>query len=279
MMVLSSDPVPAVLESEAEGEILEIFLDIKDTTGADVVNLIWRHLAVTPGALQAVWEMLRPVYKSGLVLVEAQRFRDTLSLPKIQPMSEQALRACGVDNLGHVNITNILKSYNKTNSINLIGLSSALACIASDSQPWEATIGQPSYERLAPLPPLPPMSDLDQHVQELVQYLNNICEEDGRIIASMYRHLAYWPGYLGLIYTLLSPYEHDTHIKLTIASVRSEAYSIGASIAHELKPFDPSLDSQTVNIIKKVLNLFVEHPLSKMAVLCGGLLLATPVPR
>ena len=88
MMVLSSDPVPAVLESEAEGEIREIFLDIKDTTGADVVNLIWRHLAVTPGALQAVWEMLRPVYKSGLVLAEAQRFRDTLSLPKIQPMSE-----------------------------------------------------------------------------------------------------------------------------------------------------------------------------------------------
>ena len=123
MVVSSSDPVPAVLESEAEGEIREIFLDIKDTTGADVVNLIWRHLAVTPGALEAVWEMLRPVYKSGLVLTEAQRFRDTLSLPKIQPLSEQALRACGVDNLGHVNITNILKSYNKTNSINLIGLS------------------------------------------------------------------------------------------------------------------------------------------------------------
>ena len=59
MMALSSDPVPAVLESEAEGEILEIFLDIKDTTGADVVNIIWRHLAVTQGALQAVWEMLQ----------------------------------------------------------------------------------------------------------------------------------------------------------------------------------------------------------------------------
>ena len=48
-MVLSSDPVPAVLESEAEGEILEIFLDIKDTTGADVVNLIsvsYTHLTL-----------------------------------------------------------------------------------------------------------------------------------------------------------------------------------------------------------------------------------------
>ena len=137
MMVLSADPVPAVLESEAEGEILEIFLDIKDTTGADVVNLIWRHLAVTPGALQAVWKMLRPVYKSGLVLTEAKKFRENLSLPKIPPLSQQALRACGVDNLGHINITNILKSYNQTNSINLIGLSSALACMASDAQPRE----------------------------------------------------------------------------------------------------------------------------------------------
>ena len=279
MMVLSSDPVPAVLESEAEGEIREIFLDIKDTTGADVVNLIWRHLAVTPGALQAVWKMLRPVYKSGLVLSEAKKFRENLSLPKIPPVSQQALRACGVDNLGHINITNILKSYNQTNSINLIGLSSALACMASDGQPREVTIGKPPYELLAPLPPLPSMSSLDKHIQELVHHLNNICEEDGRIIASMYRHLAYWPGYLGLIYALLSPYEHNAHIKLIIASVRSEAYSMGASIAHELTPLDPSLDSQTVNIIEKVLNLFVEHPLSKMAVLCGGLLLATPVPK
>ena len=95
MMLLSTDPVPAVLESEAEGEILEIFLDIKCTTGADVVNLIWRHLAITPGALQAVWKMLRPVYKSGLVLTESRRFRETLSLPKIQPLSQQALMACG----------------------------------------------------------------------------------------------------------------------------------------------------------------------------------------
>jgi len=282
MMLLNADPVPAVLESEAEGEILEIFLDIKGTTGADVVNLIWRHLAITPGALQAVWRMLKPVYKSGLVLTEAKRFRETLSLPQIQPISRQALTACGVDNLGHINISNILKSYNQTNSINLIGLSSALASMENGSPQWKETIREPSYELvapLAPLPPLPAMSDLDKPIQELVQYLNNICEEDGRIIASMYRHLAYWPGYLGLIHTLLSPYENDTHIKSIIASVRSEAYSIGAGMAQELVPFDPSLDSQLVNVIKGILNLFVEHPLSKMAVLCGALSAATPVPK
>jgi len=280
MMLSSTDPVPAVLESEAEGEILEIFRDIKGTTGADVINLIWRHLAITPGALQVVWKMLRPVYKSGLVLTEAKTFRETLSLPKIQPLSKQALLACGVDNLGYINITNILKSYNQTNSINLIGLSAALACIESDSQHRKETIRESSYELLtplAPLPPLPAMSDLDKPVQELVQHLNNICEEDGRIIASMYRHLAYWPGYLGLIHTLLSPYENDTHIKSIIASVRSEAYSIGMGIAQELKPFDSSVDKQLANVIKGILNLFVEHPLSKMAVLCGALLAATPV--
>lgn len=282
MMLLNADPVPAVLESEAEGEILEIFLDIKGTTGADVVNLIWRHLAITPGALQAVWKMLKPVYKSGLVLTEAKRFRETLSLPQIQPISQHALTACGVDNLGHINISNILKSYNQTNSINLIGLSSALASMENGSPQWKETIREPSYELvapLAPLPPLPAMSDLDKPIQELVHYLNNICEEDGRIIASMYRHLAYWPGYLGLIHTLLSPYENDTHIKSIIASVRSEAYSIGAGMAQELVPFDPSLDSQLVNVIKGILNLFVEHPLSKMAVLCGALSAATPVPK
>ena len=45
--MISSDPVPAVIESEATGEIKEIFDDIKNVTGVDVVNLVWRRLAIT----------------------------------------------------------------------------------------------------------------------------------------------------------------------------------------------------------------------------------------
>ena len=47
----ASDPIPAVVESEATGDIKNIFDDIKNLTGVDVVNLVWRRLAKTENAL------------------------------------------------------------------------------------------------------------------------------------------------------------------------------------------------------------------------------------
>jgi hypothetical protein len=46
-----SDPVPAVTEAVATGEIADIFADIRHVHQVAVVNLIWRHLATFPGAL------------------------------------------------------------------------------------------------------------------------------------------------------------------------------------------------------------------------------------
>jgi len=51
-----SDPVPAITEAGATGEIAAIFADIRHVLGVEVVNLIWRHLATLPGALPWAWE-------------------------------------------------------------------------------------------------------------------------------------------------------------------------------------------------------------------------------
>ncbi len=50
-----SDPVPAVIETEATGETARIFADIRETLGSPVVNLIWRHLATVEGGLEWAW--------------------------------------------------------------------------------------------------------------------------------------------------------------------------------------------------------------------------------
>ena len=47
VVVNASDPIPAVVESDATGDIKNIFDDIKNVTGVNVVNLVWRHLATT----------------------------------------------------------------------------------------------------------------------------------------------------------------------------------------------------------------------------------------
>jgi hypothetical protein len=67
----ASDPVPAVTEAAASGEIAAIFADIRRVLGVEVVNLVWRHLATIPDALPWTWGMLRPLYVNGTIAAEA----------------------------------------------------------------------------------------------------------------------------------------------------------------------------------------------------------------
>ena len=54
---MTTDPVVAVTEQNAEGQVAEIYQDIRATLGVPVVNLIWRHLATFPGALEWSWAL------------------------------------------------------------------------------------------------------------------------------------------------------------------------------------------------------------------------------
>ena len=53
------DPVSAVREDEATEAVASIFADIRETLNVEVVNLVWRHLATMPGALEWVWGTLK----------------------------------------------------------------------------------------------------------------------------------------------------------------------------------------------------------------------------
>ena len=68
-----SDPVPAITEANATGEIAEIFADIRRVLRVDVVNLIWRHLATIPGALPRAWDSLRPLISTARWAPRQQR--------------------------------------------------------------------------------------------------------------------------------------------------------------------------------------------------------------
>ncbi len=63
MMTVPSDPVAAIVETDAGGQTATIFADIRETLGVEVVNLIWRHLATMPGVLEWDWGELKPLYR------------------------------------------------------------------------------------------------------------------------------------------------------------------------------------------------------------------------
>ena len=269
----ASDPIPAVVESEATGDIKNIFDDIKNVTGVDVVNLVWRRLAKTENALPYLWGVLRPLYESGFINHQAVEFQNQLVFPKLPKFKDEILFASGIDNLAKITIKNILASYNRTNTVNLIALQAALITLTGAEEfVLKPTHKKAASDNLLPMPRLPAIGDLNPTIISLVKELNSLGEEDGTIIASMYRHLAYWPNYLALVKIALEPIASSGELKRAIDKSREQSAEKALSLSKFLAPFPPSISSSCSYEIKSVLELFTRHPLSKMVVICGMLM-------
>ena len=73
------------------------------------------------------------------------------------------------------------------------------------------------------------MDALDPEVARLVSELNGFGEDtEPQLIASMYRHLAYWPAYLALVRTMLAPLQADGRLDALTRATRTLGHAHGA---------------------------------------------------
>lgn len=266
MAVNQVESVPSIQESAATGEIAEIYADIRATLGTSVVNLVWRNLATLPGALPWTWSTVRPLY-SGHACRHAEAVRRTLSLPKLPPISADALTAAGLSANDIEQIRRILDSYHHTNALALVVLSALLERDEpSAAKPIPLTDTPPPSVRTE-LPPLPAMTTLQPAVQRLIAELNSFGEDDAPfLIASMYRHLAYWPSFLAIIRTLLAPAQADQSLVALSRRARALGRAHGRVLALQLRPLPPPPSMQDALASCR---LFVEHPIARMTGICA----------
>ena len=118
--------VPSVLESEARGEIADIYADIRRVLGTSVVNLIWRNLATMPGALEWTWSTVRPLYLGDAPL-HAEAVRQTIALPDWPGFSTTRCLPPAWTRPNARCIRDVLDSYQHTNALALVVLSALLA--------------------------------------------------------------------------------------------------------------------------------------------------------
>jgi hypothetical protein len=267
------ESVPSVLETEATGDIADIYADIRTTLDTSVVNLIWRNLATMPGALPWAWSAVRPLYL-GPAAAHAEAIRRSLQLPDMPGISKDALFAAGIDQAALTDIRNVLGSYYHTNALALAVLSALLEhCDPSAAEPARPADTVPASAPTE-LPPLPPMQSLSSDTQRLIRELNEFGEDtDPFLIASMYRHLAYWPGYLTLVRTHLVPYQADGSLNALTRSARTMGRAHGKMLAGQLAPGQPP-DSLQATLAS--CRLFVEHPIARMVGICAIMRRATP---
>ncbi len=69
MCTAAADPIPAIREEDATGDVAAIFGDLRATLGIPLVNLIWRHLATIPGGLAWVWTLVKPLSGTASALI------------------------------------------------------------------------------------------------------------------------------------------------------------------------------------------------------------------
>ena len=278
---MHGDPVPAITEAAATGETAAIFADLRTTLGVNVVNLVWRHIATFPGALPWAWASVKPAYVSGRVGIEAQRIRAGLTLPKLPQIPRSALACAGIDAAGEASILRILHSYNRSNAMNLAALSALVRII--DGMPVEpcdspvATNRPPEVAIEGALPELLTLDAVAADTADLIRRSNLLGDRaQGRITASMYRHLAHWPGFLALGYVYLSPLAADGRLGELIGEAGALGDSAGARLQAGMMNLPPPDSAAEV---RRAAADFIEHAIGKMVAVAPVLLAGMPKDR
>ena len=193
------DPVAAVAEHEATGEVAAIFADIRTTLGIPVVNLIWRHLATIDGGLDWAWQSAKPIYQSGHAERSADGLIARLPVPMPPALAPGALASAGVGDTDLATVRAIAAAYNRGNGLNLLALG---ALVTPPAGPMPAAAPVVGGDVAASIPRVLSQPDVAPHVWTLVTSLNRLGGRPNEpILATLYRHLAYWPGLLAVMHT------------------------------------------------------------------------------
>jgi hypothetical protein len=256
-----ADPFPAVAEATATGETADIFADIRATVGVRVVNLVWRHLATIDGALPWAWTAVKPLYLRGMADRAALRFREGMSLPRLESLAGAQPRS----------VDDVLASYDHSNTINLFALGALVAWLrgetaASATPEGGARLPAPDVV----LPKLASAEDVAPETWALVLRLNRFGDPHQVILASMYRHLAHAPDFLRKVETALMPVEADGSLARAIAANRRDAHERAKLLARAIVAERPSF----AELVETSVAAFVDHAIGKMVTICRAIRVA-----
>ena len=233
---MAKDTLPAVSESDATGEVAELYADIRETLNVSAINYVWRHIATIDGGLRWAWQAAKPMFVSGRVESESEHLQAQLSYPQLPSLSDTTLALVGVGSDGRDTIGAILDTYNRGNLLNMVSLSALLAEPAAPPQAGRPRAALPFTA--VPLPPIPEVADLSGEISQQVLVLNDLGAKPGpnRVVASIYKHIALWPGYLSLSWAQLAAMHADGSLLRLIEDTQQKARLHAAYLASDLGP-------------------------------------------
>lgn len=260
-----SDPLLAITEAAATGEIADLFADIRTTVGVRVVNLVWRHLATMDGALPWAWAAVKPLYLAGLPDAAMAAFHRTMDVPKLASLAGDE----------PASVDAVLASYDHSNTINLFALGALRAWLNGVARDGAIEPGPRKPTPDLALPKLASEEDVAPGTWALVLRLNKFGDEpQPLILASMYRHLAHAPAFLAKVESALAPVAADGSLRRAVLDNRRTAAALSADIARAISAVRPANTME----IEKAVGLFVDHAIGKMVTICRAIRVARGAP-
>jgi len=258
---MAKDTLPAISESEASGEIAELYADIRETLNVSAINYVWRHIATIDGGLRWAWDAAKPMFVSGLVETECEYLMAQLSFPVLPPLSATTLSLVGVNKQDRDVIAAILDTYNRGNLLNMVSLSALLAQPAMPPAGKRGRVKLPSTE--LSFPSIPEVIDLGDEVSEQVLLLNGLGAGPGpnRVVASIYKHVALWPGYLSLTWAQFIAMHNDGSLLRLVEETKLKARQHASFIASELGPRPEGITSTRV---RETVEEFTDNAIARM---------------
>lgn len=194
-------PLPEVPEANASGATAEIYMNLRRTSGAALVPLIYRHLATFPGALEWTWRVIGPFMESGELPARASRAIGMAVTGELSGLTK-AVSALRLEPEHLTGIAGVLDLYNRTNPINIIAVKLTRSVLSDEApEPVAAAMAEPPKAGPLKKIPAPPrivgIDDIPADLAALVGQLSSPDTTAGdRIVPGLYRHLANWPPYL-----------------------------------------------------------------------------------
>ena len=242
------DPVSAISEAEATGETADIFADIRATMEIPLITSIWRSLYAVEGGLPAAWKAAKPLYETGQPAAALSRLIRHAALPVPMPLVSGQLACAGIGAADLTAIRAIVDAYNRSNGMNMLALT-ALVMPANGPRPDAPPPPAPAWPQLRPLLA---QSDIDPDTWTLLNEIRHLggkgTRKENEALATLWRHLAHWPGLLALIQAGFAHLQDDGTIARATKQVHELARTEGARLAH-LRPGDAALPDEAHKMI------------------------------
>jgi hypothetical protein len=290
---------PTVTEDEADTITRQIYQDIKSTMGVALVNLVWRHLAVSPQVLQWSWQVLKPHYTGGAIQSAAWLLRESLDTPQLAPVTSdewqyvdstpgnieadtnrETSQAFKGQNISEqiTNLDAVLQTYERGNAQNLIAMCYLQACLDNTIDETHRMPALNNQQRSAEqkdrlarqIPPLPEWNGLHPVTVTTITAMTTtwVPVQYRGFTPSVFRHISYWPEFLQLYCSRLQQLHSSSSESLD--SLSEQTIKHASRLARQMGPVTPAIHPLSVEDqqwLQIALTRFIEGMISRGVVI------------